>query len=336
MSIQVTTHLLEQYYSGQCTGQEKRAVQEFLKKPESEALLNEWLSMHEARDRSAFDAHTEEHPESREWRRRFYERAGLLPAEEQAPVLRKMRWLKHAAIWAGVVLGGVVLFLVSQQHASAPPQLAWMEKVNHNGQRSKIVLADSSVVYLGAGSMLRFPEKFTAAAREIYLTGEAFFEIGPRKQQPFIVHTGRWQTEVLGTSFKIEAFAGAPFTVQVATGKVRVDEVTAAGNKPLYLLTQGERAICYEGKVWKEQVAAADVAGWKEARLSFNNQSLDEIAAVLERWYNKEIVFNNKAKAKEKLTLILDAGAPMDKVLKLLASAAHFRYKVQDGKIIIH
>ncbi|BAV04978.1 anti-sigma factor [Filimonas lacunae] len=327
---------MEKYYSGNCTGQERREVQVFLQKPESEALLNQWLEQREAGDRVTFEADATIHPQSEAWRQRFYEQAGIAPASEQPAPVRNMRWLKQAAIWAGVALTGLVFLLLQRRQIAAPPQLAWIEKVNHNGQRAKIILANSSVVYLGAGSSLRFPQKFEATTREIYLTGEAFFEIGADKQKPFIVHSQQWQTQVLGTSFKIEAFAGVPFTVQVATGKVRVEEVTATGSRPVAVLAQGERAVCYEGQSWKDRVPANEVTAWKEARLSFNNQSLEAITTVLERWYNKEIVFTKKAKAKEKLTLILDASAPPEKVFKLLASAAHFRYTIEDKQIIIH
>lgn len=336
MSIEVNLELLGKYFSGRCSGEEEAAVHAFLKKPESEALLNEWLSIRSAEDWSLFESNNAIHPDNGAWKQQFHQRIGVAPVKTKSSVLRSLLSVRNAAIWAGILVSGFIIYYTQHAASVKKEQLVWMEKTTQNGQRSRIQLSDSSIVYLGAGSTFRFPGNFSGASREVYLTGEAFFDIHNKVQQPFIVHTGRQHTQVLGTSFKIEAFAGKPLAVQVATGKVRVDEVTATGRKILAVLTPGERITCFEGQTRKDKVVSEDIVAWKDARLSFNNQSLAGIAATLERWYNVKVTFKNAAKAKENLTLLLDANAPIDKVFRLLASAAHFKYIINDKQIIIH
>lgn len=333
--MQINRELIEKYLANQCSPQEQEAVRIFLQGQESEKLLKEVLEENSVRDWSLFEKDTVLHPKNEEWKSSIHEKIGYSPEEKHRPIFRRFFSLRNAAIWIGIILA-TTFCAIRHSRINTGAQAELLKTENPYGQRSRIFLPDSSIVYLGAGSKLMFPEAFIGKSRDIYLDGEAFFEISRNPQMPFIVHTGKVQTKVLGTSFKIEAFPGAPFAVEVATGKIQIAEKSTSGLKSLAILTPGEQLSYYNGEISQHQVLPEEVMGWKNSLLTFNNRSLYEITRILERWYDVRISFKNKMKAEEKLTLSINATTSVDKIFKVLASAAHFNYNIKKKEIIIH
>jgi ferric-dicitrate binding protein FerR (iron transport regulator) len=333
--MQINWELIEKYLANQCSPQEQEAVRIFLQGQESEKLLKEILEGNSVRDWSLFEKDTVIHPKNEEWKSSIHEKIGYSPEKKDRPIFRRFFSLRNAAIWIGIILA-TTFYAIQHSRINTGAQAELLKAENPYGQRSRIFLSDSSIVYLGAGSKLMFPEAFIGKSREIYLDGEAFFEISRNPQMPFIVHTGKVQTKVLGTSFKIEAFPGAPFAVEVATGKIQIAEKNTSGLKSLAILTPGEQLTYYDGKISQHQVLPEDVMAWKNSLLTFNNKSLYEITRILERWYDVRISFKNKMKAEEKLTLSINATTSVDKIFKVLASAAHFNYNITKKEIVIH
>lgn len=335
MSKQVNQELLERFLMGKCSAKEQDLVNIFLKKPESEEMLNKILSENEAKDFATFSNDQTVHPKHADWKNIVHERMGY----KSAPYKRKLTGLfqlRQAAIWIAMILTGIGIYAISYWNSSSKKdKLVFVERNNPNGQRSKIILSDSSVVYLGAGSSLRFPETFATDTREIYLAGEAFFEVKKNPKRPFMIHTGSVQTKVLGTSFNIEAFKNQPLMVEVATGKVRVDHINGEFSKSLAVLTPGQKMVLDHGKVTNLMVNLEEVRDLKEARLTFNDASLNEISKVLQRWYNVRVIFKKQAKSRERMTLTLDASVSVDKILNVLAAAGHFNYTIKNEEIVI-
>jgi ferric-dicitrate binding protein FerR (iron transport regulator) len=334
MSRQINRELIEKFLAGECSAEEARLVNSFLKNPASEKLLDEILSANAAKDWIVFENDKSVHPRQQDLRKSMQERIGHVDTRRNG-VGRSLLSLRSAAIWIGLILTGMGIYTISYLSNKKGNQVVFVESNNPNGQRSKIILSDSSVVYLGAGSRLKYPENFSGDTRDIYLYGEAFFEVTKEKHKPFTVHTGDVQTKVLGTSFKIEAFKNKPLLVEVATGKVKVDQVRSNFSKSLAVLTPGQKVLFDHGDIKRETVDPEEVQDLKEARLTFNNTSLNDIAEVLQRWYNVKITFKQHTKSAERMTLTLDARVPIDKILNVLAAASHFSYEMKNGEIVI-
>lgn len=329
MTDEVNKELLEKYLRGECSAAEERKVRLFLRTPQSEKLLHEVLSANEELDRDTFDQVSSEHPKNRYWLETINQRISDTPAATRR--FRFSNLYRNAAIWTAVLLtsvGALSYFSIPKKET-----LVFVERYNPDGQRSVITLSDSSVVYLGAGSRLRYPEHFEAAKREITLSGEAFFEVKRNPHKPFTVITGKVRTTVLGTSFKIEAFQSKPLSVQVATGKVKVEDSRAA--KALAILLPGQRVTYFHGEATKETVDIADVKGLKDSRIVFRDASLLEISQTLQRWYNVKISFKKAQKSAERMTLTVDANLSVDKVLNVLSSAGKFKYTIKHQEIVI-
>lgn len=337
MANSVNKALILRFLDKQCTPEEAALVAQWLRLPGSDAVLDEILNERLQEDMQMVEQDMVSPEKAMAWKAELHRRIG-----ETSTPIRKLRprgIFRHAAVWAAVLFGiGFYAIYQAGRQRTAKPQMALLQKKNPMGQRASITLTDGSVVLLGADSRLVYPETFNGSTREVTLEGEAFFEISENPQQPFIVHTGDVQTKVLGTSFRISAFKGSPVTVAVATGKVRVDQKQHSGLLELAVLTPG-RQVTWNGVPGSTAIAAvnvADVEGWKSARLVFNNRSLKEVAAELERWYNVNITFERREKAAETITVTLFAAGSLEKTLQTLSVGSNFRYEISERQITIY
>jgi len=215
-----------------------------------------------------------------------------------------------------------------------------LTKTTSEGIRSKILLADGSIMILNENSSATYPNKFEGETREINLTGEAFFEIAKDKTKPFIVHADEVQVKVLGTSFNVNARNQADsITITVMEGKVAVlNENTQNTEKPidkLALLVEDERLV-YNKKQrnFKKVVTASNTEGeWHKNQLLFRNMLFSEIAIALEEWYNVEIEFENSIMENCVYTANIESSRTLMEALDLLSSAQQFSYEI-DGNIV--
>ncbi len=165
----------------------------------------------------------------------------------------------------------------SGQPTSLPTPIAYVEKKIPNGSRSKMEFPDGTVVWINAGSTLRYPEAYMNAPRELYLEGEAYFEVKPLAGKPFIVHTGAISTQVLGTSFNIHAYEYDAVEVTVSSGKVQVNEA----HETLGLLAVNQRLEYHDngGKVKISEVDADQYLAWHRGELILDDMDLEQAAA---------------------------------------------------------
>lgn len=260
-----------------------------------------------------------------------------LQAQADSNIRRKKlrKYLSYAAVLTLISLGLLSYRTLQLKKTPALEAFAMHEVTNPNGQRARIVLPDSSIVFLGAGSQLKFPEKFANHTREIFLTGAAFFQVTKNPKKPFIIHTGDLQTQVLGTSFKIEAFASLPLTVAVATGKVRVDHLRQGKLESLAVLTPGQQILYNGNHAIQTAVNIDEVRSWKDARLTFHHRKLKDITTELERWYNVKFNYKQASKSTEEISVVLQVDVPLNKIMKVLSATGHFQYQIVDRTINI-
>jgi ferric-dicitrate binding protein FerR (iron transport regulator) len=157
---------------------------------------------------------------------------------------------------------------------------------------TQYVLPDGSVVALNSNSQLQFPKKFKGDVREVTIVGEAFFDVKPNPEKPFIIHAGNAQVKVLGTSFNVCAYPDTnTIEVIVESGKVQVIN----NNHDLALqevyLTPGEKGIVYVDENTIEKLVNTDpnFISWKTHDLVFNKVPLHEVVRCLEKTYHIDI-----------------------------------------------
>lgn len=179
----------------------------------------------------------------------------------------------------------------------------------------KLRLPDGSLVWLNAISAIRYPTTFTGKERKVFIHGEAYFEVAPDKQKPFVVEVaGKQQITVLGTHFNVSAYEDeAIIETTLLEGRVQVN---TPGIKQPTLLKPGQQSILYNNGEIKTQPADVDMAvAWKNGFFQFDQTDVTAIMRQLSRWYNADIVlapglqgqtFSGKIPRKENIYKLLD------------------------------
>ncbi len=221
---------------------------------------------------------------------------------------------------------------------SSPPisyieEAIWVAKANPKGQKSKIHLPDGSTVFLNAESSLRFRQDFGKSGREIYLEGEAFFEVAEGESLPFQVYCESLSITALGTSFNINSFQDGITKVQLATGVVMVEN-EKEDEAPLEL-TPGEEVIHAHGKgMQKRSFDLSKGFVWKNGTLLFKNSNLEQFKTELERWYGVEINVVNRPRNQLQINGEFTEDY-LSKVLEATGYAYGFSHNINQKQVVI-
>lgn len=195
----------------------------------------------------------------------------------------------------------------------------------------KLLLSDGTEVWLNATSKLRFPFSFPGNKREVYLDGEAFFQVAKDDSKPFVVHTRQTDIQVLGTSFNVNAYNDGITRTALVSGAV----VARADGKEVRL-RPGQEAVYKTDKGYDvRSFDESEVLAWMKGVYVFHNTSLLEIANVIERWYGVQVVFDNKELAGKRFTGGLEKLQRLDYFLETLELIGDVHYKY-DEKGVIH
>jgi transmembrane sensor len=196
-----------------------------------------------------------------------------------------------------IIVSGIVVWLAATSKTEVAVPFANLEKKqNSKGTKSTIELADGSKVWLNADSKIQYPLAFDGKTREVYLNGEAFFEVAKDVKKPFIIHLSNGTVRVLGTSFNVRAYDNeAVVETSVATGKVAFIPRYATTKKTsdtLYILPNNKVRFELKKEVVKIlNTAATDDKAWTEGKLIFKSMTLKDICTELERNFGKRTVF---------------------------------------------
>jgi transmembrane sensor len=243
-------------------------------------------------------------------------------------------WLIAAA--ASVILFSslsLIGFLDPKKNDSVAKLIDYNVESVPNGFKKTVTLPDGSVVKLNSASEIKYPSEFTDTLREVYLTGQAFFEVTKNAKAPFIVHTKHFSTHVLGTSFDIQCYDNELLNhVAVVTGKVQV--TTSTGDEEVLTPKNMSMYDVDKKSLSKTKFDPAILLAWRDGVLSFDHAGFKEIAATLARWYGVNIVIENGFEVKGFYTGRFEKEA-LTTVLKGISYSSHFSYKVEDKTVLI-
>lgn len=207
------------------------------------------------------------------------------------------------------------------------------------GKRTQITLSDNSSVWLNSGSKLIYPARFATEKREVYLEGEAIFEVSHNNQQPFMVITHDIEVKVFGTVFDVSAYSDdATSSAILESGSV---EMKYNNNSLLssakITMVPGMMAVYdpTEKTVKQTQVNTKLYTSWREGYFVFERQSLGEILKKISRYYNVSIQLNDQSLADETFTGPLDLRNSATQVLEIIAELINAKVENIDNQIII-
>lgn len=299
---------------------------------EEKELIARWLEQLHVSDQA-------EQQDLDKWTQRSKEelRKMITPPYSAKRWSKSITWIASAATILLFVSTSLLIWLYNTQPAKKNQQpLVYNEYRTVAGQRKLLTLSDGSRIWLGNASKVRYPANFSHDKRDVFLDGQAFFEVSPEAERPFHVHVGELDVKVLGTSFDVENYAAdKEQMITVVSGKVSVQ---AKHKNNQYWILENRGQVVYnpiEKRGYKREVDVTEVVSRRNGELVLNNEALKSIAVELERWYGVEIEVVSPVLNSKRLSLSVK-DEPLQRVLNMLSIAGDFRFEIQGKHIKLY
>ena len=210
--------------------------------------------------------------------------------------------------------------------------IVYNELKTPRGGSYAVTLADDTQVWLNAGSTLKYPVAFTDSVRQIYLTGEAYFEVA-HNGKPFIVSSEGMDVEVLGTSFNISAYSDeSELTTTLVEGSIRLS--TTTHNE--ILVPDRQAVITSESNEMTVQtVKSARYTSWVDGKIEFSQAPMDEVMKRLARWYDFTYAFESDAAKQFHFSARIDNTQKLSSILEMLQKTTDVKIELDENKIVI-
>ncbi|OIV40444.1 FecR family protein [Flavobacterium johnsoniae] len=207
-----------------------------------------------------------------------------------------------------------------------------------NGKTFNLTLSDGTHVYLNAGSSLRYPVNFIKGMkREVYLEGEAFFDVSKDKLHPFIVNANAVNVKVLGTKFNVSSYAeDKEVSTVLVEGSVSLNNDAKPNEKTM--LSPGYKGAWSKksDKISLEKVDTSLYTNWMKGELAFKNEAFASIIKKLERTYNVKIKnYDDELNGIEINASFNKNIEDINSVMNALSNVRSFNYKINEDKSII-
>ncbi|NLM66826.1 MAG: FecR family protein [Enterococcus sp.] len=249
-------------------------------------------------------------------------------------------FLKNVAAILIFPLIGLSLFMSVKYYSARNNQILTVETYNEVFSSvdaiTKVNLPDGSTVWLNHRSSLRYPALFVGDYRQVELKGEGYFEITHNPKIPFVVNTNNFQVLAHGTTFNIMAYPDEDkIETSLIEGKVELRKSLPSGKmETLYIMNPDDISV-YDIK--NDQIHVGKIKNdryfsWKDGRLIFTGESLDQVIKKLSRWFNVDIQIKNTELNNLTLTATF-INETLDQVLELLSHVTPISYSVSDREI---
>ena len=276
--------------------------------------------------------------------------------------VKKLNWLKYAAAIVLLCFVSIYFFQKNkfEKELAEVEKSIWILEENTSGVSKTVHLSDGSKVILEPYGSLKYPTVFNGKQRDVFLQGEAFFDVARDTTQPFLIYANETITKVLGTSFTIKAFEGdEDVEVIVKTGKVAVYAKVASDNKATRkrMIVKADEAISVPvpnrkleitpnqkvifNKKKKELVKTIapipiliDQSVQQIKKFKFKESSVVEVFKALEQAYGLKIIFDAEQLSDCTITTVLTDMPMMDKI-DIICQALSLKFEEENGKIYI-
>lgn len=319
-----TTEILKRFVDGIYTRDDAHSIFHFCRTHERADVDNMmgdvWASLNEEKG-------SEQNQE--EYKKEARQLLGRIRKQEKRISLAPL--LKYVALLAILCTVGWTGYLLTKR--AGLENLTYTEIRVKNGEHKEVQLPDGTNVILNAGTVMKYPDRFMSNQRSIEINGEAFFEVTPDAERPFIIQTKNAAIRVLGTSFNVKAYdTDEQLMVSVQTGKVQVDMPEA-----MMRLLPNEQLIFNHcnGDIRKKQEDINRPISWIYGNLYFNKTPIQSVVKDLERMYNctiefsPGIIYNEYVYGEHENRSLLS-------VLKSIQYSTGIKYRKEGDKILLY
>ena len=329
--IEKVLSLLERFIANErLSVQELKQLRKRMENPENMILVNKWVESHwgnapEVESEVVFEEIIEKID------RQYYSR--------KDETFWNSKLVKHFQRVAAILILPVILVSTFYYLSTKTLEVQFSEAIVPKGQKSEIVLPDNTHIWLNSGTRLRYPVVFGKGNREVFLDGEAYFEVSKNKHQPFIVNASEVRVKVLGTRFNVKAYADEnEIETVLLEGKINLMVQSVSGKNKVFEMNPGEM-INYSTRnnsIAKSGFETDEVVGWKNNRLVFRDDTFSNLAKKVERWYNVEIIYDKTLFEDQRLTVELLEGESIERLFQIIESAINVDYRIDKQKIYIN
>ncbi|MDR1980996.1 MAG: DUF4974 domain-containing protein [Tannerellaceae bacterium] len=224
---------------------------------------------------------------------------------------------------------GVLSYLYVKHHA-ANENITYYTATSAPGTVTQLCLPDSSKVWLNAGSTLRYPSSFTSEERQVYLSGEGYFEVRSDRSHPFYVSVSEaMRVKAYGTKFNVSSYNDDPAIETVLESGF----VDVQFNRQSIRLSPSELASFDKDnkKIAITKVRIDEKTSWKDGKLIFRNATLEEVIKSLSRRYNVDIVLHKETKKTYKFRASF-SNETITQVLNYIKLAAPIEWSITETR----
>ena len=200
------------------------------------------------------------------------------------------------------------------------------------GGEYTLVLADSTVVHLNSETELRYPAHFGGKERKVYLRGEAYFDVMPNAEKPFIVETEGMDVRVYGTEFNVTAYEEENVRTVLVEGKVGVK--TAEGSEEVQL-HPGQMAEREGNGIVVQEVDTYNYTAWKDGKFVFEEENIERIMERLARWYNLNVFYANESVKNQLFNGVLTRFTEVEDILRVIEQTATVEFEIKGNTVIV-
>jgi ferric-dicitrate binding protein FerR (iron transport regulator) len=282
----ITPVLIAKYFEGTCTPDEVKAVDEWRNKhTDNEKTFAKLKTVWEETGKVRPISEVQETNAS--WEKLS---ARIKTAPKTTSKRRSLSFILPRAAAAVLIFTTMIIFYLTQKNKETVA-VKMVEISTQKGEKRQLILADGSKVWLNAESSIKYQENFTGETRDVYLEGEAYFDVESNPSKPFKVHTGELITRVLGTEFNVQAYNDQQnIVVALDEGKVALnyegDKITLSPGK--------QASFSKQTHTFKSDDIANKHNQWRNNVLEFDNVTLAQAVKTIERWFDKKVVVDNK------------------------------------------
>jgi len=203
------------------------------------------------------------------------------------------------------------------------------------GQRINLIFADNSSIWLNANTTFKYPTEFSKKRREVFLDGEAYFDVSANEKSPFIVNTTQGGIKVTGTTFNVSAYSKYDkFETSLFEGKVSV--YLKNRENEFIDIKPSQKSVIQNGKLKVEKIEDYDEFLWRKGLIAFNNKKLEEILSVLEQYFDTEIKIKATSLPNKTYTGKFRQVDGIDYALRVLKKSINFSYERDTENQVIY
>ncbi|MCC5905818.1 MAG: FecR domain-containing protein [Balneolaceae bacterium] len=329
--------IVENFFSNQATPGETRKVLEWFETPEGQQYLRERLDVDE--DLMTRTELRELVPEldSEQVYSSIRQRIGK---SERTTFKKRVDWLGPLVKVAAAILVVLSASLFYMLHQPGQEEAALQEPIHfqtEEEQHREVTLGDGTIVRLNSNSEMTVSADFMKGAREVTLSGEAYFNVEHDPENPFIIHANQSSVEVLGTAFNVRSIKGMD-NVQVAVedGKVAFRSTNGSPDAEQLSVTLSRGQYGYmditQRIIQVDDLAVENYLAWKNGRFIFDGLTLSQVCTQLNRIYNTECSFENDEIRNLQITSIF-ADDSLEKALDVIALSLGLEFEAEGGRV---